>query len=149
MSAAVSAARPSPLKWTRRAPWLALALMAIPMLAQADDKVTYECTGYLSAESTGAAAMRPVTTYYTLYVSGSAGRYFDWDENQWSPIHLITEDLFQLYSGRANPALRATGTATIDRRSGRWTVTYRGGEAELSIGGRCAQVPLREPPAEH
>lgn len=128
--------------------WLALALLAFPMLASAEEKLTYECTGYLSVESAGAESMRPITSYYTLVFSGSAGRYFDWDEHQWQPIHLITDKLFQLYSGKAGPVPSSTGAATIDRQSGHWRVSYNGGEASMSIGGRCEQVPLREPPPE-
>lgn len=148
MSAAGAAGRSLPHSGTRWPRWLALALTTMPMLAQADEKLTYDCTGYLSTESAGSTAIKPVTTSYTLYVSGLNGRYFDWNENQWKPIHVITDDFFQLFAGQNEPSLHATGTATIDRRSGRWTINYRGGEIDVSIGGRCTQVPVREPPAE-
>jgi len=140
---------PHPLSSARKPRWLALALLAIPMLAAADEKLTYECTGYVSAESAESSAIRPITSYYTLYLAGSTGRYFDWDEQQWQPIHVITDSFIQLYAGREISALHATGSATIDRRSGRWMVSYKGGPADISIGGRCVEVALREPLAEH
>ncbi len=129
-----------------------MLLLAMPAMASADQRLTYKCTG---KETTDGGMEGPdhihevkfVSSYFTLTLTGSSGRYYDWQKHSWQPIQSITEGAFQLYGDQAGPALHAYAMAQIDRKNGAWSMSYAGGGGSVITQGKCIQVPLREPPS--
>lgn len=125
---------------------LSLGLLTmLPFVAHAERRLTYRCDGI---ESTDGGVVihtqRRITRYYTLYLEGSGGRWFNWDEHLWYPIHSISEDAFQL---AVDSDGRVSWTLSIERADGTWNQMFAGGGGTTSTAGKCSRAKLRVPPS--
>ena len=105
-------------------------------------RLIYRCDGIESSNGGDIHTRERITRFYTLYIEGSGGRWFNWDEHLWYPINSISEDTFQLAfdSNRG-----ASWTLSIERVDGTWNQVYAGGGGTTCTEGRCTIVKLRIP----
>jgi hypothetical protein len=109
-------------------------LTLLPFVAHAERRLSYRCDGIKSAQGgVDIHAQTRIARFYTLYLENSGGRWFNWDEHRWYPIHSITEDAFQL-------AVDSDGgvfwTLSIDRADGTWNQMFAGGGGTTSTAGK-------------
>jgi hypothetical protein len=125
---------------------LSLGFLALlPFVAHAERRLTYRCDGIESAQGgVDIHTQTPITRFYTLYLESSGGRWFNWDEHRWYPIHSISEDAFQL---AVDSDGRVSWTLSIDRADGTWNQMFAGGGGTTSAAGKCSIVRLRVPPS--
>ena len=116
----------------------------LPFVAHAQQHRTYRCDGIESSDGNDIHTEEHVTRFYTLYLADSGGRWFNWDEHLWYPIHSRSEDAFQLAfdSDRG-----VSWTLSIKRADGAWNQMFAGGGAITSTVGKCSMVKLRVPPS--
>ena len=138
------ATRFGPMTMRTRHKLLSLGFLTLlPFIAHAERRLTYRCDGIEFAQGgVDIHAQTRIARFYTLYLENSGGRWFNWDEHRWYPIHSITEDAFQL-------AVDSDGgvswTLSIDRADGTWNQTFAGGGGTTSTAGKCGVVKLRVP----
>ncbi len=117
----------------------------LPFVAHAERRLTCRCDGI---ESTNGGVdihtQRRITRFYTLYLEGSGGRWFNWDEHLWYPVHSISEDVFQL---AVDSDGHVSWTLSIERVDGTWNQMFAGGGGTTSTAGKCSRVKLRVPPS--
>ncbi len=122
--------------------WL---LTMLPLVANAGPRLTYRCNGIESTRGgVDIHTQTRITRFYTLYLEGDGGRWFDWDEHLWYPIHSISEAAFQL---GVDSDGHVSWTLSIDRADGTWNQTYAGGGGSTTTAGKCNIVKLRVPPS--
>jgi hypothetical protein len=139
------ATRFGPMTMRTRHKLLSLGFLTLlPFVGHAERRLSYRCDGIESAQGgVDIHAQTRIARFYTLYLENSGGRWFNWDEHRWYPIHSITEDAFQL-------AVDSDGgvswTLSIDRADGTWNQMFAGGGGTTSTAGKCSVVKLRVPP---
>ncbi len=122
-----------------------LTMLLLPHLAFASTAVTYHCNG--SEQVTpGNFAMTHVTHDYTLEFTETGGHYWDWKEHRWFAIHSVGMPEIILADETIGPALHGYWTASINRRSGAWSVIWNGGQHTTVWSGYCKRSRFREPP---
>jgi hypothetical protein len=119
-----------------------MLLTVLPFVAHAEQHLTYRCDGIESSNGGDIHTREHITRFYTLYLAGSGGRWFNWDEHLWYPIHSISEDTFQLASDSDRGP---SWTLSIERVDGTWNQVYAGGGGTTSTAGKCTIVTLRIP----
>jgi hypothetical protein len=126
----------------------AALLLALPFVAIADPSVTYHCEGEQTTEwgFPTSSIKEHVAQDYTVQLSNATGRYWDWKEQLWRPIHSVDSHMLVLAEETVGPGLHGWWRASIDRDTGAWSVTWAGGQHSTAIRGQCKQAPLREPP---
>jgi hypothetical protein len=135
-----------PMTTRTRHKLLSLTFLALPpFVAHAEQRLTYRCNGIESAQGgVDIHTQKRITRFYTLYLESSGGRWFNWDEHRWYPIHSIGDDAFQL---AVDSDGRVSWTVSIDRADGTWNQTFSGGGGTTSTAGKCRIVKLRVPPS--
>ena len=120
-------------------------LTLLPFVAHAEQRLTYRCDGIEYAQGgVNIHTQTRITRFYTLYLESSGGRWFNWDEHRWYPIHSISEDAFQL---AVDSDGRVSWTVSVDRAHGTWNQIFSGGGGTTSTAGKCSIVKLRVPPS--
>ena len=126
-----------------------LLVLALPLSAIADTSVTYHCEGEQTTE-VGNPEFAPIKEHvvqdYTVQVSEAKGRYWDWKEQLWRPIHSVDAHMLVLAEETVGPGLHGHWHVSIDRDTGAWSVTWAGGQHSTTIRGVCKTAPFREPP---
>jgi hypothetical protein len=123
-------------------------LLALPLVALADTSVTYHCEGEQTTEGglPIVSTKEHVVQDYTVQLSKGTGRYWDWKERLWRPIHSVNSRLLVLTEETVGPGLHGSWRASIDRDTGAWSVMWAGGQHTTTIRGQCRQASYREPP---
>ncbi len=123
---------------------LSLGLLAVlPFVAHAERRLTYRCDGIESTQGgVHIHTQTRITRFYTPYLESPGGRWFNWDEHRWYPIHSISEDAFQL---AVDSDGRVSWSVSIDRADGAWSQMFAGGGGTTSTAGKCSMVKLRVP----
>jgi hypothetical protein len=127
----------------------AALLLALPLVAIADTSVTYHCEGEQTTEGglgEIASTKEHVVQDYTVQLSKPTGRYWDWKEQIWRPIHSVDSHLLVLAEETVGPGLHGWWRVSIDRDSGAWSVLWAGGQHATAIKGQCKPAQLRKPP---
>ena len=126
----------------------AAVLLTLPFAAIADTSVTYHCEGEQTDEGglPLASTKELVVQDYTVQLSKATGRYWDWEEQLWRPIHSFDSHVLVLTEETIGPGMHGWWRASIDRDTGAWSVMWAGGQHTTTIRGQCKQVPFREPP---
>ena len=125
---------------------LSLGFLALlPFVAHAERRLTYRCDEIESAQGgVDIHTQTRITHIYTLYLASSGGRWFNWDEHRWYPIHSISQDAFQL---AVDSDGRVSWTLSINRADGTWNQMFSGGGGTTSTAGKCSIISLRVPPS--
>jgi hypothetical protein len=123
-------------------------LLALPFVASADTSITYHCEGEQTDEGGFpiASTKDHVMQDYTVQLSKAKGRYWDWKEQLWRPIHSVDSHMLVLTEETVGPGLHGWWRVSIDRDTGAWSVTWAGGQHTTAIRGQCEPAPLRKPP---
>ena len=123
-------------------------LLALPLVVLADTSVTYHCEGEQTTEGglPIVSTKEHVVQDYTVQLSKGTGRYWDWKERLWRPMHSVNSQLLVLTEETVGPGLHGWWRASIDRDTGAWSVMWAGGQHTTTIRGQCRQASLREPP---
>lgn len=124
-------------------PLLVGLLTILPFVAHAERHLTYRCSGIESSDGGDIHTKVRIKRFYTLYVEDSGGRWFNWDEHMWYPIHSVSADEFHLAFDSDG---RVSWTLSIERTDGAWNQVFAGGGGTTSTSGRCSIVRLRVPP---
>jgi hypothetical protein len=119
----------------------------LPTISHGESAFTLKCEGEQTVlvGPEGAETRKRVSNYYTIYIRGSTGRYYDWEKHEWGAIHSINADTYQLAD---DGDLRMWWRLSVARVTGEWSELYTGGGHTTSTSGRCEKAPLRRPPAQ-
>lgn len=135
-------------KRSMRMSWAASALLGVPIAASAGSMITYHCVGE-SVDEGGDPLQQQKTQVvadYTLDWSTQKGRYWDWSDPRWQPVHAIKGSIVQLARETVGPGMHGWWELSIDRSTGAWSQTWAGGQHTTTVNGHCQQVALRRPP---
>ena len=123
-------------------------LIGLPLVAIADTPTTYHCEGEQTTEGgleeTVSTTKEHVAQDYTIDLQ--MGRYWDWKERVWRPIHSIEPHTLVLTEETVGPGMHGWWRVTIDRDVGAWSVIWAGGQHTTAIRGQCKPASLRQPP---
>ena len=122
-------------------------VLLLPVIANAEGRFTLKCEGRADSWiAVGRPELTSVTHYYTLYVHGSTGRYYDWQRSVWQSISSIDVNTYTLEAWA-----ETRESITIDRIDGAWRWSLELTLILLIILYTLilvrARVPLRVPPS--
>jgi len=86
-----------PFVFRLQVPFLVGLLTILPFVAHAERRLTYRCNGIESSDGGDIHTKVRIKRFYTLYIEDSGGRWFNWDEHMWYPIHSVNEDAFHFH----------------------------------------------------